>query len=89
MKTIQLKVHGLVQGVFFRKHTREQAIALGIVGTVRNHEDSTVIIEATGEAEALGAFVSWCHQGPPRAKVSHVDIHELPLKKFSDFSVLR
>ena len=78
MKSVQLTVHGIVQGVFFRKYTVEKAFELGVVGTVRNNEDSTV-----------AAFIAWCHRGPARAKVNHVDIHELPLKNFPDFRVVR
>lgn len=89
MKTVNLKIHGLVQGVFFRKYTLEKAVELGILGTVRNHADGTVLVEATGEEETLGAFVSWCHKGPERARVSRVDIHELPLKKFTEFLIVR
>ena len=89
MKSVQLTVHGIVQGVFFRKYTVEKAFELGVVGTVRNNEDSTVGIEATGDEKNLAAFIAWCHRGPARAKVNHVDIHELPKKNFPDFRVVR
>ncbi|HNP97435.1 MAG TPA: acylphosphatase [Bacteroidia bacterium] len=89
MKTYRLTVHGLVQGVFFRKYTREKALELGLSGTVRNLENSSVEIEVTGTESVLPDFILWCHQGPARARVDKVDIHELPLKNFSDFRVIR
>ncbi|HNP47596.1 MAG TPA: acylphosphatase [Bacteroidia bacterium] len=89
MKTYRLTVHGLVQGVFFRKYTREKALELGLSGTVRNLENSSVEIEVTGTESVLPDFILWCHQGPARARVDKVDIHELPLKNFSDFRIIR
>lgn len=89
MKTYRLTVHGLVQGVFFGKYTREKALELGLSGTVRNLENSSVEIEVTGTESVLPDFILWCHQGPARARVDKVDIHELPLKNFSDFRVIR
>ena len=89
MKSLELKIHGLVQGVFFRKHTREKAIELGLCGTVRNCDDGTVLVEVEGEEKAVGHFVQWCQHGPSRAIVSQVDIHEAGLKNFANFVILK
>lgn len=32
----RIKVHGKVQGVFFRKYTQRKAMELGLVGWVKN-----------------------------------------------------
>ena len=89
IKTVTLRIHGLVQGVFFRKHTRDKAIELGLCGTVRNCEDGSVEVWVEGSEQALSDFVKWCHHGPPRAMVLKVDIHETTLKNFQDFVILR
>ncbi len=89
MKAVILRIDGLVQGVFFRKHTREKAIELGLCGTVLNCSDGSVEVIAEGAEQALSDFVQWCHHGPPRAKVLKVDIHETTLKNFHDFVILR
>jgi len=89
VKSIHLIVHGLVQGVYFRKHTQEKALALGIKGFVRNLPDSGVEIEAEGEEDAMQDFISWCRRGPERAKVTRIDMHEQGLKNFSSFEVKR
>ncbi len=80
---------GKVQGVFFRASTKEKAEALGIKGTVRNNADGSVAIEAEGEDEQLGQFLSWCRSGPKLARVDRCDVKEDTLKHYKDFSVSR
>jgi len=64
---------GRVQGVYFRAQTRSQALALGLTGWVRNHgEDVEAVFEGTRETVAL--MTEWCHEGPPRAAVEHVEL---------------
>ena len=89
MKTIRIRVSGKVQGVFFRQGTQEIASALNITGTVRNCEDDTVEIVATGSPGPLDQLVAWCWQGPPRARVIGVTTQELSLQSFSHFSIIR
>lgn len=67
-------VSGLVQGVFFRAATREQAKRLGVTGWVRNLPDGRVEVLACGERGQLEALVEWLHEGPPHANVSGVDV---------------
>jgi acylphosphatase len=89
LRTYCIIVAGKVQGVFFRQGTKEKANALGIHGTVSNEPDETVLIIATGLPEQLDELVKWCHKGPPRAKVTHVTVSELPLLAFTGFTIER
>ena len=89
MQTIRINITGRVQGVFFRQSTQEKAIHLGIKGTVRNCEDDSVEIIATGEREQLDKLIAWCREGPPRAKVDNVKTQELSLQQFNHFSIIR
>lgn len=66
-------VSGRVQGVFFRASTREQALRLSITGHARNLADGRVEVLAHGEPAALDALERWLWQGPPAAKVEHVE----------------
>ncbi|MCW4005099.1 MAG: acylphosphatase [Candidatus Bathyarchaeota archaeon] len=67
-------VSGRVQGVFFRSSTRTQAYELGVNGWVRNLPDDRVEAVFEGEQEAVNKLVDFCRHGPPRAKVTNVDV---------------
>jgi acylphosphatase len=77
----QVIIHGLVQGVFFRASTREEAIRIGVGGWVRNLPDGTVQALFEGEAKKVEEIIGWCHKGPPGARVSKVDILWEPYNK--------
>jgi acylphosphatase len=89
LKSVHIKIHGTVQGVFFRKHAHESAIKLGVNGWVKNVEDGTVEIEAEAPAERLDLFIKWCHHGPGRAVVNKVIVTESSLKNFTSFEIKR
>lgn len=67
-------VHGLVQGVWFRQSTKDEAARLGIFGWVRNLRDGTVEAVFEGEKKKVEEIVGWCHRGPSGANVTKVDI---------------
>lgn len=87
MKHINIKVYGLVQGIFFRATAKEQADKLSIAGFAENKPDGSVYLEAEGEKEKLNKFVKWCYKGPLAAKVEKVIISERNIKNFSQFEV--
>ena len=89
MNHLSIKVFGIVQGVFFRASTKEQADALGIKGFVRNEPDDSVYIEAEADDEALATFQEWCKHGPRHAKVSKLEVHRGELKNFTSFTITR
>ena len=65
-------VRGKVQGVWFRKYTKDKADELGIMGFVKNDLEKTVYIKAEGSVEVLSEFVEWLHKGSPLSNVSEV-----------------
>ena len=77
-----------MQGVFYRQSAKEKAHTLGIRGTVKNCDDDSVEIIATGEEEQLKKFVAWCKDGPPKAKVDNLITQELSLQEFRNFSIV-
>ena len=89
MKAVHLKIHGLVQGVFFRQQAMEKANELGLKGWVRNCADGTVEAEAEGDEQSIMRFIEWCHEGPSRASVDKVDVAPTSLKNFSSFQIKR
>ena len=88
-KRLHAIVHGRVQGVNFRWHTRERAQQLSLVGWVRNlRSGRRVELVAEGPANDLGDFVRFLHQGPPAARVDNVEVAwDKASGEFSDFSV--
>ena len=72
-KTVKIEVFGKVQGVFYRASTKEKAIELGLTGKVKNMNDGSVYIEATGNLEKLNELLEWCHVGPKFANVTSVN----------------
>jgi acylphosphatase len=87
---VHLHIVGRVQGVGYRAATRQQATALGLRGWVRNLPDGSVEAQAQGPGQAVQALVQWCHQGPPLAAVSAVEVRTLPVLPTSEaaFDVL-
>ncbi|HXF44342.1 MAG TPA: acylphosphatase [Candidatus Paceibacterota bacterium] len=84
-----MKIHGYVQGVFFRESARAEALRLGIFGFARNEPDGGVYIEAEGNDENLKKFIDWCRHGPEMAKVTKVDVeYSDELKFYNDFKIM-
>ncbi len=75
---VRVVVSGRVQGVFFRDTCREAARAEGLAGWVRNRGDGAVEVELEGPQAAIDRVVAWCHDGPPRAHVEHIDVTPIP-----------
>ena len=71
---LQVRVTGVVQGVFFRGWAAEQALTLGVRGWIRNSADGSVEGHLEGDQAAVRALVDVLHHGPPSARVSHVDV---------------
>ncbi|NNF01674.1 MAG: acylphosphatase [Bacteroidia bacterium] len=83
-----IRVFGKVQGVFYRKSTRNQAIHHNILGTVRNLDDGSVEIRAVGTKEDLDSFLSWCKIGPSGAIVERLDYKAVnAIPDFSSFEI--
>ena len=70
----RLKVHGRVQGVFFRDSVRERARAHDVAGWARNMPDGTVEAVLEGGPEAVERVVRFVHTGPPQAEVERVEV---------------
>jgi len=68
-------VTGKVRQVGFRDFTVRKARELGVTGWVRNRNDGSVEILASGEDEAVAALVEACREGPPLARIDHVEAY--------------
>ncbi len=89
-KHIEARIHGKVQGVFFRASTQEKAEELGLTGYVLNERGGTVYLEAEGAPDKLEKLVTWLHKGPEHARVDKVEVKELhKLNGFEKFEQRR
>ena len=70
----QVFISGMVQGVFFRSETRDEAKKLGVKGWVRNLSDDRVEAVFEGEEKSVKGLIEFCRRGPPGARVTDLDI---------------
>lgn len=75
-ETIHVRIHGRVQGVFYRQWTMSEARARGLSGWVRNRVDGTVEAVFKGDDKAVKDMFQACRRGSPRAFVTKVE-HQL------------
>ena len=74
-----VRVHGRVQGVFFRDATRREAEAAGVAGWVENRADGTVEAVFEGDPAAVERLIRFCESDPGHSAVERVDVtHEDP-----------
>lgn len=68
-------VSGMVQGVFFRAMTAEEAQKIAdLTGWVRNLPDGRVEVMCEGSKDKVERLVAWLWHGPPSAHVSDVTV---------------
>ena len=82
---LNIRVYGLVQGIFYRASAQKEAQRLNLNGFTKNEDDGSVYIEAEGEKENLDKFIKWCNIGPSISQVEKVVVTEDRLKNFSQF----
>ena len=83
----KILVKGRVQGVWFRKYTKDRAETLKLSGFARNEIDGSVYIEVEGEEDQLVEFIDWLYIGSPMSKVISVDVELITLKGHTAFEI--
>jgi len=87
-KRVIIKVHGTVQGVFFRVSVFGKARELLLTGWVRNERDGLVKVVAEGEEEKLKRLVQYCQSGPEFANVQRIEVEwEEANGEFNEFMI--
>lgn len=81
----RVRVHGRVQGVFFRDTTRREAGRRGVAGWATNRSDGTVEAVFEGDPEAVEALVAFVRDGPGHAQVDRVEVTGEPAEGLRGF----
>ena len=91
VKSFDYEIFGKVQGVFFRKRTKEQADNLGIVGWVRNTDRGTVTGVAQGKSANIDVLQNWLRtKGSKSSRIDRAEFknqRNLDKPEFSEFSI--
>ena len=88
MKSVDVRVSGVVQGVYYRASARREGALRGLRGWVRNESDGSVVLHLQGDADAVDAMLDWCRVGPPAARVSRLTVADAPADEtLHDFEV--
>jgi acylphosphatase len=87
LRRVRVRIHGRVQGVFFRDTLRRRAESRGVAGWVANRGDGTVEAVLEGREADIDALVGFCRQGPARAEVDHVDVSSEPPEGLTGFKI--
>lgn len=86
---IHATIKGQVQGVGFRMTARQEAIRLGIVGTVRNLSDGSVELYALGKRESVQKLLKTLSGPLGAGKISAIFSEEIsPHHSYFDFAII-
>lgn len=87
---VRVLVSGLVQGVWFRAATQQQARAQGVRGWVRNLDDGRVEAVFEGPEGAVDELVAFVRVGPEPARVDRIErVDERPRGEDEGFEIVR
>lgn len=87
--TIRARIHGNVQGVWFRKSSYNKALELKILGLILNKSDKSVYVEASGSLPNINTFIKYLNRGPEHAQVDEIFVETIPNKDFETFEIIR
>lgn len=85
---LRLTLHGTVQGVALRWGVQQRAQATGLVGTVQNQPNGTVVIVAEGETAALERLLAWIERPGHGWRITRLDpAWSAATGSFTDFRI--
>ncbi len=80
-------VSGRVQGVGFRWFVEREAATLGVTGWVRNRDNGSVEVMATGTRQQLAALHGRLREGPRAARIDEVAVSPAPFLDAKSFGI--
>jgi acylphosphatase len=73
LTTKRWRIHGRVQGVWYRQSTSEKAREYKLGGWVRNCADGSVELQVCGADSDIVMMEQWCRRGPTLAHVTQIE----------------
>ena len=71
-----IRLHGRVQGVFYRESMCRKAAELGVTGWVRNRRDGSVEAMLQGDEETVQRMLEWARRGPEMAQITDMEVEQ-------------
>ncbi len=87
-KTYRFIISGKVQGVWYRKTIYDNALTMGIAGTVRNLPNGDVEVVANLKDGQKGAFITMLEKGSLFSKVTNIKKEIIDDKTFTTFDII-
>lgn len=84
---VHVFIKGKVQGVFFRKNTKNKADELGISGWVKNLADGRVEAVFEGEKNKVKKMIDWCYKGSSASKVEKIEVNKQKEQDLKGFQI--
>ncbi|KAG6445259.1 hypothetical protein O3G_MSEX003824 [Manduca sexta] len=92
-KAVDFEVFGRVQGVFFRKYTKDQAEKLGLRGWCKNTSQGTVQGQMQGPPDKVETMINWLKTtGSPSSRIDKAEFKnqkEISEYTFDNFSIVK
>lgn len=89
---LEFEVFGKVQGVFFRKYTKNKCKELGLKGWCMNTDKLTVQGVVEGATDKINVMKHWLREeGSPSSKIEKAVFNEKPISalSFQNFEIRR
>ncbi len=83
--SVNARIRGRVQGVWYRAWTVEQATARGLNGWVRNRSDGSVEAVFSGSTDKVADMLKVCKDGPSVAVVTDIETTDAALPEQGGF----
>lgn len=77
IRWVKITVYGTVQGVRYREHVKKYADKYKVQGAIRNADDGSVVIYASGPGEALDNLLDYIYQGSCKSEIEEVAIEAM------------
>ena len=87
MQNIKITITGKVYKVGFRYFVKQIGLNLNLCGIVKYSSDHRIIIEVSGNENAINQLVAYCRLGSPGAQVEQLIVSESKIQHKDSFTI--